>query len=540
MQPSIFNVRVPLAERDEVFLMNTFTDAQLIVSRDVSDLLDRLGGDGFTPDLSERDAFTTLAENGFIVESREADRRNIEDFFTEFRAGQDQLRVTVLTTLQCNFACDYCIQGDHGEYNKTAAKMSMETAARVAEWIEGRMDVIAPKSFALTFFGGEPLLNLPVVYYLAERMSKTCRLRGVSLVMNVITNGLLLTADVVDRLTACGSLGVKVTLDGDRDTHNRMRPLRGGQGTFDKILNNIRQVADRCRISIGGNFDESSVDSYPALLDFLREQEFADKLTRGLLQADHPRSEAGSSRRGSSRSRPSASEGKPLNGTCMTSAGAGVSTSSGACDSCHFLDEQMSFLREETTKRGFKTVDGVHMGPCEIHKQHAHTIGPDGSLYACPGFAGNVPESTGHIDGRAGRVAERRGTAVREDHGVGGLQRLLVHPRVRGRLLCGRSHRARGHEQAELPQAQLRSRRRHAGPSGRTAAGAGLAMFQLWNSARISGRKEQGRERQERYEEKGNASTLAGGRFSRPPAVRLQVSRRKRDDISIRLRRDRS
>ncbi len=27
-------------------------------------------------------------------------------------------------------------------------------------------------------------------------------------------------------------------------------------------------------------------------------------------------------------------------------------------------------------KRGFATVDGVHMGPCEIHRKHAHTIGP--------------------------------------------------------------------------------------------------------------------------------------------------------------------
>ena len=43
----------------------------------------------------------------------------------------------------------------------------------------------------------------------------------------------------------------------------------------------------------------------------------------------------------------------------------------------------MSFLREETKKRGFSTVDGVHMGPCEIHTVHAHTIGPDGSLFAC-------------------------------------------------------------------------------------------------------------------------------------------------------------
>ena len=42
MQPSMFNLRVPLPERGEVFLMNTLTDAQLIVSDDVAALLDRL------------------------------------------------------------------------------------------------------------------------------------------------------------------------------------------------------------------------------------------------------------------------------------------------------------------------------------------------------------------------------------------------------------------------------------------------------------------------------------------------------------------
>ena len=68
----------------------------------------------------------------------------------------------MLTTLQCNFACDYCFQGDHGDYNKFAAKMSLETAARVAAWIEERLDALQPESFVLTFFGGEPLLNLPV------------------------------------------------------------------------------------------------------------------------------------------------------------------------------------------------------------------------------------------------------------------------------------------------------------------------------------------------------------------------------------------
>ena len=83
----------------------------------------------------------------------------------------------------------------------------------------------------------------------------------------------------------------------------------------------------------------------------------------------------------------------------MTSAGAAVSSTSG-CDSCHMVDDQMAFLREETKKRGFPTIDGVHMGPMQIHRSRAHTISPDGSLYACPGFAGDATQSVGHIDGR--------------------------------------------------------------------------------------------------------------------------------------------
>jgi hypothetical protein len=57
MQPSIFNVRVPIDGRDDVFLMNTLTDAQLIVSSDVAALLDRQGFDDL--DGTERDAYVS-------------------------------------------------------------------------------------------------------------------------------------------------------------------------------------------------------------------------------------------------------------------------------------------------------------------------------------------------------------------------------------------------------------------------------------------------------------------------------------------------
>jgi uncharacterized protein len=60
----------------------------------------------------------------------------------------------------------------------------------------------------------------------------------------------------------------------------------------------------------------------------------------------------------------------------------------------------MEYLRQETKRHGFPTSDGVHNGPCHIHHKNAQTIGPDGSLYACPGFTGEKGFSTGHIDDR--------------------------------------------------------------------------------------------------------------------------------------------
>ena len=187
----------------------------------------------------------TLTEHGFIVPSRATDTDALNKFFTDYREDTEQMRVTVLTTLQCNFACDYCFQGDHGDHNTHADRMSLDDSARLAAWIEGRLDELQPKRLTLTFFGGEPLLNVPVVYSQAERAFAACQKRGVTLALGIITNGLLLTEELVDRLLPYGLGYVKVTLDGDRDTHNRMRPLRGGQGTFDRIIEKSARLPAR-------------------------------------------------------------------------------------------------------------------------------------------------------------------------------------------------------------------------------------------------------------------------------------------------------
>jgi len=399
-----------------VFLMNTFSDAQVIVPEDTAALLDRIErvDPGALPE-DDRQALRELAEHGFIVEDRTREREAVERYFREVREDRGVLRVTVLTTLQCNFACDYCYQGDHGDWNTHADRMSLETAGRVGDWIEGQLDTVRPRKLSLMFFGGEPLLNLPVVYALSERMHGAARARGLDMSISIVTNGLLLTREVVSRLLPWGLAGIKVTLDGDRETHDRLRPLRGGQGTFDRIIRNVRQVADLCPVSIGGNFDESSVDSYPALLEFLRSQEFARNIAKvvfkPIIRDKAATKVAAALPKGFIPLTPVSASGqpeKPLSGTCMTVAG--TATSSG-CDGCNLLDEKMSWLREETKRAGFPTIDGVHMGPCEIHRGHSHTIGPDGSLYACPGFTGDKGQSVGHIDGRPDPARARAASA---------------------------------------------------------------------------------------------------------------------------------
>ena len=403
MQPSMFNVQVPIADRNEVFLMNTFSDAQLLVSPEVTSLLERVKRGDRTFTIDEETALAALTEHGFVVDSREKEQEDLRQYFRSMKEDTEQLRVTVLTTLQCNFACDYCMQGDHGDHNLFAHKMSLETADRVVDFIRDRLDHVRPTKLVLAFFGGEPLLNVPVIYRIGERCHALCEERGIPQLMNIITNGLLLTPEIVDRLVPVGLQNVKITLDGDKATHDRMRPLRGRQGTFDRIVENMRRVAGRVGITIGGNFDESSVDSYPALLDFLGEQSFAEHIGKINFKPIIRVASAPSS--GMIPLTVVDSAGKPLGGACMTGAGAGSAKASSVCDSCHFVDEKMEFLREETRKRGFATTDGIHMGPCEIHRDHAYTVGIDGGLYACPGFGSEPTEAIGHIATPAQSIA---------------------------------------------------------------------------------------------------------------------------------------
>lgn len=396
MIPSRFTVRVPMPARQQVFLLHTLTDAQALVSDDVDARL--FGGDTTRPapwDANAArigEATRTLADLGFLVPTRDSDDLRLADYFATIRNDPTELRVTVLTTLRCNMSCGYCLQGTHDD----AEHMSLPVADRVAHWIEGQLDAVPPERLLLTFFGGEPLLNLPAVLHLARAANEAAGARGVEVALSLITNGLLLTPDVVEQLVPLGLRGVKVTLDGDREVHDRQRPLKGGQGTFDRILANLRAIAGRVHITIGGNVDAAALEDCTRLLDRLAAEPFADAISRVSFKPIVRRSS-------------DADAVIPL--AQLESSGRAVASS--PCDSCAFADEAYAQLRSETQRHGFATPDGVHMGPCELHARHAHAIGPDGTRYLCPGFAGSDVHAVGHVVRPP--TARERDMALRRD-----------------------------------------------------------------------------------------------------------------------------
>lgn len=138
------------------------------------------------------------------------------------KAGR-HLRLTVADG--CNMGCSYCYEGPRRQ--KT---MSIEVADRaVAAW----RDLLRPGDLArstIRFFGGEPLLNWPVVDHVLR--TGAIGLDGEPRWL-INTNGTVLEDHHVRAFAAKGErLSVALSMDGVGDDHDRRRTYKNGRGTF--------------------------------------------------------------------------------------------------------------------------------------------------------------------------------------------------------------------------------------------------------------------------------------------------------------------
>ena len=89
----------------------------------------------------------------------------------------------------------------------------------------------------VTFFGGEPLLNYPVIREIVEYCRSLETVGPKRFVFELITNGVLLTPEVVDWIVS-ERFVLFVSLDGWKEMHNHNRPSMDGDDVYDLILKN--------------------------------------------------------------------------------------------------------------------------------------------------------------------------------------------------------------------------------------------------------------------------------------------------------------
>ena len=208
-----------------------------------------------------------FAKRGSIVNFDE--RAALETMGRAACARTHGIGLTICPTMGCNFDCPYCFE-DH-----FPRKMSQEVQDDIIGLATRMLDASMATNIHVTWFGGEPLLAPKIIESLSERLMALAEERGGEYSASIITNGYLLTQDIVDMLDRCKVSNAQVTIDGLGATHDATRYLRGGGPTFERITGNLRNLKIPFNVNIRHNVHEGNraeKDDLKAFIEQLSEE----------------------------------------------------------------------------------------------------------------------------------------------------------------------------------------------------------------------------------------------------------------------------
>jgi uncharacterized protein len=145
----------------------------------------------------------------------------------------------LITTHDCNMGCRYC-----GFSTPKNARLTMPVElAKTA--IDRYLDILQHSGAhfgEIQFFGGEPFFNNRVVEFSVGYARSAAAKKGIEVRFEVTTNGLLSPERaewVADHFGA-----VVLSFDGLAEAHNRTRPLRGGQDSFERVFKTAKILSE--------------------------------------------------------------------------------------------------------------------------------------------------------------------------------------------------------------------------------------------------------------------------------------------------------
>lgn len=171
--------------------------------------------------------------------------KEIRDFV--FTHGFHQLVLNV--TEGCNLKCKYCVYFSEAylHYQRQYQdKMDFSIAKKAIDYyIEGYKKVKKGSPYkrgAITFYGGEPLLNFKLIKEIINYLKSIGE--DNSFIYSITTNGTLLTNEIIDFLVT-NDFVISVSLDGPEEIHDNNRKYIDGRGSFSTVIKNILQLRER-------------------------------------------------------------------------------------------------------------------------------------------------------------------------------------------------------------------------------------------------------------------------------------------------------
>ncbi len=239
---------------DELLLVNSFHMLPLYVARGkkgVKRVLSQVGGKTFEELLAlfsgDTDLIRMLRDHRILVDSsrekERCERTGIDAALAAPPLPKNKMTVFLLITESCNLGCVYCLNGS-GTYRKSpGALMSPQVAMRS---ITACLDQLgAGGTLQVTFFGGEPLLNWPLV----KEVIKQCeQLPGQTygdkkIAYHITSNLTTCPPDLIETLKK-HKITVLSDIDGPPEIHNRCRPFLRGGASYARSAETIRRLVD--------------------------------------------------------------------------------------------------------------------------------------------------------------------------------------------------------------------------------------------------------------------------------------------------------
>jgi uncharacterized protein len=204
--------------------------------------------------LTREDLVTSLCSDGYAASEVEECVDELREV-KAIRSGEKEytksdplpevfpLQTIVLNvTNQCNLSCQYCYEFGEDKVATPEGKpkfMEWETAKSSVDYLfaesQGR------KSVHITFFGGETLMNFPLLKRVVEYSRARAEELQVKLDFSLTTNATLLTPAIIDYL-AENAIGVTVSMDGPKEMQDKFRVFANGRGSYDIIKPKVQNL----------------------------------------------------------------------------------------------------------------------------------------------------------------------------------------------------------------------------------------------------------------------------------------------------------